>query len=43
MADKKSLSDLGELTSPKAETPEVPGDGAATAEAAGGRSCREHR
>ncbi|MEO8453720.1 MAG: 30S ribosomal protein S9 [Sphingomicrobium sp.] len=32
MADKKSLSDLGELTSPKAETPAVPD--AAPAEAA---------
>src|SRR4051794_12215658 len=35
MADKKSLSDLGELTSPKAETPDVSSADAAPAEAAG--------
>ena len=35
MADKKSLSDLGELTNPKAEAPDVPDAGPAPAEAAG--------
>ena len=45
MADKKSLSDLGELTNPKPEAPEAaaPAEGAAEATAATATPAREGR
>ena len=45
MADKKSLSDLGELTNPKPEAPEAaaPAEGAAEATAAAATPAREGR
>ena len=42
MADKKSLSDLGELTNPKPEAP-APADAPATAEAGAARADRPER
>ena len=42
MADKKSLSDLGELTNPKPETP-APAEAPATAEAGAARADRPER
>jgi len=42
MADKKSLSDLGELTNPKPEAP-APAEAPATAEAGAARSERSER